>query len=148
MLPTTAIQLLATYCANGVPGLKTHYPAAEQVTAPALNLFWEETENFLDLDPTRWTITVRGQLMVAALGTASKELLRAEQLIAPIADVFTPNDVGSAAYLLEDASTGDRVDYCYLARAVASQEITVPSGKFYGAELFFHIAMRRLPGSM
>lgn len=147
MLPTDAMQLLAAYVNAGVPGVDAHYPATSKITPPTLNLFWEEAELFQDVDPTRWDITVRGQLLVGAKGVPDQEQLRVELLIAPIADVFTTDNVGSVAYHLEDRVTGDRVDYCMLARAVASQEITVAGVAYYGAELFFRIGFRRIAGS-
>ena len=147
MLPTTALQLIAQYSRNGIPGLHTAYPATSKIVPPHLNLFWEETDFLIDLDPTKWIMTVRGQLMVGAKGTPDAEMLRVEQLIAPLSDVFTPTDANMAAFLLQDDVSGDRVDYCYLKRAVSSQEITVAGVGYYGAEVFFEIKMRRQPGS-
>jgi hypothetical protein len=147
MLPTDAMTLLAAYTAAGVPGLTVNYPADSKIVPPTLNLFWEDAELFQDVDPTRWEMTVRGQILVGAKGVPEAEMLRVEQLIAPIADVFTTDTNGSVAYHLEDRKTGDRVDYCFLSRATASQEITVANIGYYGAELFFRIGFRRIAGS-
>jgi hypothetical protein len=150
--PTTAVKQIANYAAAGVPGLRANYPAVVQVNPPHLLLFWDESElTYAGPGEQYWLMTVYGQLLVGALGIPEKEVLRAEQVIGPLVDVFTPDDQGSAAYHLEDLtddSGGGRVDFCQLRRAKASAEITVGgTQRFYGAELWFAIKLRRMAGS-
>lgn len=152
MLPTTACKMIAQYSEGGVSGLRASYPRPTQINPPHLILFWSDTDNTIGGGSEQyWRMTVYGQLCVGALGIPEKEVLRAEQVIAPIMDVFTPDDAGSAAFHLEvlnAAGSGyDRVDHCILKRAVASQEITVAGQRFYGAELWFEVLLRRFAGS-
>jgi hypothetical protein len=146
MLPTTALTQLAYY-AGQVTGLVAHYPAPpDAIAAPALVVFWDETD-ISEMDEQTWLMSVKGQLMVALTGNTKGEILRADPLIARIADAFSPNAAAPRnAYHLRSA-TDPGVDYCRFVRVVPSQVIGYAGHAYYGAELFWSIKLRRFAGS-
>lgn len=143
MLPTTALAQLASY-AGTVTGLKAYYPAPNDITAPALVLFWDET-SIAEMDEQTWLMAVKGQVMTALRGNTSNEVLRADALLAPLADAFSPNAADKSAYFLRDATDG--VDYCRFVRVVPSLVIGYAGHDYYGAEVFWQIKLRRFAGS-
>ncbi len=145
MLPTTALTQLATY-ADTVLGVRAYYPAPPTVVAPALVLFWDETD-VSEMDEQTWLMSVKGHLMVAETGNTKGEIMRADPLIAQIADAFSPNAaVPRNAYHLR-STTDTGVDYCRFVRVVPSQVIGYAGHSYYGAELFWSIKLRRFAGS-
>lgn len=152
MHPTHAVTMIGKYAAAGVAGLRASYPVPPQINPPHLILYWDEAEIVPGGGSYQyWTMTVYGQLLVGALGVPEREVLRAEQIVTPLVDVFSPDNVGDAAYHLEDLTAnngqGDRVDRCFLARSKASREIFVAASGYYGAELWWEVNLRREAGS-
>lgn len=144
MLPTTALARLAHY-AGLVTGLKADYPAPATVAAPALVLFWDETQ-ISEMSEQVWLMQAKGQLMVAQKGNTSGEIARADRFIAPLVDAFSPNAADKGAFWLR-TDDGDRVDFCQVARVVPSLEIGYAGHSYYGAELYWSIKLRRYQGS-
>ena len=145
MLPETALTQLAYY-AGQVVGLAAHYPAPPNIAGPSLVIFWDETD-VSEMDEQTWLMSVKGQLMVSQVGNTKGEVLRADPMIARIADAFSSNAAPPRnAYHLRSA-TDPGVDYCRFVRVIPSQVIGYAGHSYYGAEVFWSIKLRRFAGS-
>lgn len=144
MEPTAALKQLAHY-ANTVPGLNVDYPATNKVKAPHLML-WFSTAAITGGNEQQWVMSAKGQLLGTVKGGDLKsDFIRVEDFFAPLADLFSPEN--PRAYLLQDLTTGDRVDICQLSTISSGLAIEWQGATYYGAELFWDIKLRRTAGA-
>lgn len=144
MLPTDALKQLARYAAT-IPGLNADYPATNRIKPPHLMLWFNEGD-IVSQGEQLWLIRPKGQLLGSVKGGDLKsDFIDVERFFAPLVDLFTPEN--HAAYHLQNATTGEIVDFCGLARITSGLAIPWMGADYYGAELFFDIKLRRFAGS-
>jgi hypothetical protein len=155
MQPTTALSRMAAIVnASAVIGTAdgtikaAHYPhVAVPNQLPCLVLFWDETAIEYGGDFQLWHMTVRGQLLTAALGEPPVSVPRIDPVIAKLADLFAAS-LNPGNYHLEAAGSTDRAEHCALTRVQPSAAIAYASEapNFYGAELFWTVKVPRFAG--
>lgn len=141
MLPTEALEQLAAVALT-VDGIReAQYPAKGQAPKyPSIVLLWGDTTMQYQSTEQYWSMDVRGLLLTGLTNETKHHVAEVDPLIAKLADKFSSGNFDG--FTLRRAN-GDMVDGCQLVAATPSSLISYGGQEHYGANLTFHIELRR-----